>query len=69
MKDDHVSMTILSEDDEYWFTSSNECSSYWVDEYISLFQEVKKWCKLNCIPDRGVDGVVYGWRFTSRPNP
>lgn len=63
IKDDHILMKFLVEDDEYWYLSSNQgISSSWLKEYLAALKAAKKWLKENCDPDLH-DGRQYGWKI------
>lgn len=47
----HVCVQILTEDDENWFTSEGEFSSYWLLELTELMVEAHKWMSTNCEKD------------------
>ena len=58
-KDDpHVCAQIITEDDETWFISDTDFSSFWLPELISVLQEARNWMATNCDPDG-----THGWKF------
>jgi len=62
-KDDpHVVFQIISEDDEYWFLSTNSSSSHWLEDYRQVLAEVDRWCNENCEPDMYKE-IQCGWKF------
>lgn len=57
-KDDpHVCMSILTEDDEQWFESSNPSSSYWMKDLQEQLNNAIEWIEKNC--DKDPDGFGY----------
>ena len=60
--DPHVCFQLIHEDDGHWFLSTNSASIFWVDDYINVLTEVKKWCEENCEADIH-NGIQYGWKF------
>lgn len=62
--DSHIKINIITEDDENWFTSSNEngFSSYWLNDLQEQLELSKKWMIENCIPDIH-DGIQYGYKL------
>lgn len=61
-KDDHVCVSILTEDDTNWFISKHdEFSSYWTEPLLHLLTEATEWMKKHCEPDMK-DGKQYGWK-------
>jgi len=58
-KDDpHVCVQIITEDDENWFISDNNFSSFWLPMLMSVLQEAQDWMEKNCDPDDD-----WGWKF------
>ena len=41
-------MDILIEDDESWYLSEISISNYWINDFISVLNETKKWLENNC---------------------
>lgn len=61
--DPHIVFEIISEDDGHWFKyTGSGASSYWLDDYINVLTEVKKWLEENAEPDIE-EGIQYGWKF------
>lgn len=51
-EDNHVMITVITEDDENWFVSENPgFSSFWFPLYITVMKRALKWMKENCDPD------------------
>jgi hypothetical protein len=75
--DNHVLLTILSEDDGNWFvkgrgeedSGSVEFSSHWIDDLKSVIEEAQNWLARNCEPDVAdpslgyAPGRTFGWKF------
>lgn len=65
-KDDpHVMFTIITEDDESWFVSTVDPSSFWTKRLIKVLQEAQEWMEENCEPDIDKDGHQWGYKFRS----
>ncbi len=59
IKDEHVIVKILSEDDEYWSETDVSMSSYWIDDLISALQSAKDVLNREAKPDPS----GFGWQF------
>ena len=58
-KDDpHVCVQIITEDDENWFISDNNFSSFWLPPLMSVLQQAQDWMEKNCDSDD-----KFGWKF------
>lgn len=55
--DPHVMVTLLTEDDESWFVSSGNNSSYWLPELLEVLAEARDWMDKHC--EKG----KWGWAF------
>ena len=63
-KDNHVKVSLLTEDDTNWFISKGDgFSSYWAKPLQDLLDEANNWMKKHCTPDMK-DNKQYGWRYT-----
>lgn len=65
--DKHVIFEIICEDDLHWFpakSGSGVASSHWLEDYLSVLEAAKNWCKDNCEPDMYGERQ-YGWKFRS----
>lgn len=59
--DNHVCFDIICEDDGVWYKyNGTGPSSYWIDDYIFVLTEVKKWMEINCKKDKH----GFGWSFS-----
>ena len=61
--DNHVCVQPIAHDDGNWFVTAGSFSSYWMEEYIHLTQNVRDWLKMNCDPNKDDDGHVWGYTF------
>ncbi len=55
--DPHVCVQIITEDDETWFISDSDFSSFWLPEFMSILQEAQDWMDKHCDKDE------WGWKF------
>jgi hypothetical protein len=50
--DPHVCYVILTEDDEYWFVSSEQsASAFWMPELMDCFEQATEWLRHNAVKD------------------
>lgn len=56
--DPHVCFTIIVEDDNNWFVSSESNSLYWGKELVNVLNAAIKFAEKNCVQ------LEYGYRFT-----
>jgi hypothetical protein len=47
--DKHICFVILVEDDESWFISKDDASTYWLPELMSMMQDALNWLDKNAI--------------------
>lgn len=60
--DNHISVQLLTEDDEMWY-EGDSFSSYWIDELIEQLQNAKKFIETQD-PDI-YNNRQFGWKFKS----
>jgi len=66
IEDNHLCISIIKQDDEYWFGEYNSMcsSSYWLEEYIELLMAAKEWLQNNAEQDLQEEtGRIYGWKM------
>lgn len=60
--DNHIIITIITEDDENWFISNRGFSNYWLHDLEIQLKLATNWLLENCILDR-VDNKSYGYKL------
>ena len=55
INDDALMVTLLTEDDENWFSSNQTFNSYWLDEMITQLQAAKAYIEFQKDKPNGYD--------------
>ena len=64
VNDDHLCMRFLSNDDDFWCGHVMSASTYFLEDFIALFNSVRGWLVLNAEHDTDEAGNKCGWKMT-----